>query len=67
MIKRVINYFISFNSKKNITIPLGRWERNQNVPLKIDWANVDHCGTCSFDKVKSIPLKNTIKKDYKYE
>ena len=33
---------------------LGRWtitDMKQNK-IKIDWANVDHCGTCSYDKPK---------------
>lgn len=62
MIKRFINYLISINSR-NISIPLGRWTRNQNVPLKIDWANVDHCGTCSFTNLEPtkiiVDTKNT--------
>ena len=33
---------------------LGRWtitDMKQNK-IKIDWANVDHCGTCSYEKPK---------------
>jgi hypothetical protein len=33
---------------------LGRWnltDMTQNK-IKIDWANVDHCGTCSYKQVK---------------
>jgi len=36
---------------------LGRWtitDMKQNK-IKIDWANVDHCGTCSYE----IPKKKT--------
>lgn len=53
MIKRFISYLTSLKSQ-NITIPLGRWTRNQNVPLKIDWANIDHCGTCSYNKLDNL-------------
>ena len=43
---------------------LGRWtitDMKQNK-IKIDWANVDHCGTCSYDTPKkkedvSMPIK----------
>lgn len=39
--------------------PLGRWctkDKTKN-DLKIDMANVDHCGTCSFDEPKKTDLK----------
>ena len=34
---------------------LGRWERtdHQANKIKIDWANVDHCGTCSYKQTKN--------------
>lgn len=37
-------------------IHLGRWG-NKNHFVKNYYANIDHCGTCSFDKVKKIELK----------
>jgi len=43
----------------SVKISLGRWERT-NMKLnqiKIDWANIDHCGTCSYEVV---PLSNSI-------
>ena len=44
---------------------LGRWARtNPSLnAIKIDWANTDHCGTCSLkDTVKSSPpKKETVK------
>lgn len=40
---------------------LGRWERtgHKENKIKIDWANIDHCGTCSY---KSEPKKLTAPK-----
>jgi len=38
-------------------ICLGRWEctgMKQNT-IKIDWANIDHCGTCSYGSLEKIP------------
>lgn len=34
--------------------PLGRWARTSEKAnsIKIFWANVDHCGTCSGEAVK---------------
>ena len=43
--------------------PLGRWTRTSDKmnSIKIFWANVDHCGTCSSEKmVKSSTTKNPI-------
>jgi hypothetical protein len=38
-------------------IPLGRWCLNDKSKnnWKIDMANTDHCGTCSYDIQKPIP------------
>lgn len=35
---------------------LGRWEctGHKENKIKVDWANVDHCGTCTY---KSEPKK----------
>jgi hypothetical protein len=37
-----------FNKSFNKTL-LGRWNRScdQSTEIKVNWANVDHCGTCS--------------------
>jgi hypothetical protein len=34
-------------------VPLGRWARTSEKvnAIKIFWANVDHCGTCSNEKI----------------
>ena len=36
---------------------LGRWEctGSKENKIKIDWANVDHCGTCSYKISKPNP------------
>lgn len=41
----------SLINKTNKTI-LGRWEPTGHKvnKIKIDWANVDHCGTCSYTR-----------------
>lgn len=47
---------------------LGRWECTgpKDNKIKIDWANVDHCGTCSYKiqepkKIENIPIKQLPK------
>jgi len=34
---------------------LGRWGRSTDeaTTIKVNWANVDHCGTCSFEEVRA--------------
>jgi hypothetical protein len=46
---------------------LGRWSLTdmKHNKIKIDWANVDHCGTCSYEAPKkkddeSKPIKPKI-------
>jgi hypothetical protein len=36
-------------------VPLGRWTRTTRVlnAIKIDWANTDHCGTCTLPHDKN--------------
>ena len=54
-------------------VPLGRWTRTTRVlnAIKIDWANTDHCGTCTLptkDKSKSraeVPPPDLKKSDEK--
>ncbi len=45
-------------------IPLGRWERTTHVKnnLKIDMANIDHCGTCSFLEIKEVEKEKKLSK-----
>ncbi len=37
-------------------VPLGRWCRTDKSlnDVKVDLANVDHCGTCVHDKLKEM-------------
>ena len=52
MLTSIIRYLHSF---KNSPLPiLGRWcnmDKTKNN-LKVDMANTDHCGTCSYDAIK---------------
>lgn len=42
---------------------LGRWcILNSTNNRKIDLANIDHCGTCSYDEVKESKKKDSITK-----
>ena len=49
-------------------ICLGRWEctgMKQNT-IKIDWANIDHCGTCTYGSLeKSSETTDTTKESSK--
>lgn len=46
-----------------IPVPLGRWTRTDSSTnaIKVDWANTDHCGTCSLPSIPqpSLDLKNS--------
>jgi hypothetical protein len=44
---------------------LGRWQRSSEkaIAIKVDWANIDHCGTCS----KTHEMKNPPQKPNKKE
>ena len=39
-------------------IPLGRWCRTEKShnDVKVDLANMDHCGTCNHDNIKESPI-----------
>jgi hypothetical protein len=39
-------------------IPLGRWCRTEKShnDVKVDLANMDHCGTCKHDNIKESPI-----------
>lgn len=43
--------------------PLGRWRRTEEHinNIKIDWANVDHCGTCAYKNTEIKDKKKPIK------
>jgi len=45
-------------------VPLGRWCRTEkdHNDIKVDLANMDHCGTCASDKIKEA---QTVKKEIK--
>lgn len=54
-VKNIIYNFISFRKKTTI-IGLGRWkllECNNKIHRKVDWANLDHCGPCGYDKFQN--------------
>jgi hypothetical protein len=57
--------FQSIFRKETKNIYLGRWERhNYNKTIqKIDWANEDHCGTCS-NGIKKIKTMNEENQKY---
>ena len=54
MFRRLIRIFIATTEPS----VLGRWSLTdmKKNKIKIDWANVDHCGTCSYE-VKKKPEK----------
>jgi hypothetical protein len=47
--------------RKLVIIPLGRWTRTSRElnNIKVDLANIDHCGTCAYEKVKNKASKCT--------
>lgn len=55
---RMIQRYISRIFKRDLTL-LGRWKLDnfKQTKLKIDMANMDHCGTCLFkdNRVKELP------------
>jgi hypothetical protein len=44
---------------------LGRWCRTDKPlnDIKVDLANMDHCGTCNHDKIKETPIYLEPKKE----
>lgn len=58
MIFRTIKVYISSFLKTDLTL-LGRWKLDnfKQTKLKIDMANMDHCGTCLFkdNRQKELP------------
>ena len=44
---------------KESLLPLGRWSLTdmKKNKIKIDWANIDHCGTCSYEEKKKPEVK----------
>ncbi len=61
--------------RKLLTIPLGRWTRTSRElnNVKVDLANIDHCGTCTYDKPKEKeskppePKQNSLDVSRKYK
>ena len=53
--------FLRFFAEK---VMLGRWKLSdfKTNKIKIDWANVDHCGTCAYKpKAKKVePVKTAL-------
>ena len=50
-------------AKQNTTV-LGRWgleSCDKKINSKIDWSNVDHCGTCSYDKLENVQMDKQLK------
>jgi len=41
-------------------VPLGRWTRTDSSAnaIKIDWANTDHCGTCTYPQPPDLKTSN---------
>ena len=62
MFRKLIRIFITMKEPS----VLGRWALTdmKKNKIKIDWANIDHCGTCSYEAKKKpeIPqVKSTTK------
>ena len=53
MFRRLIRIFIATTEPS----VLGRWSLTdmKKNKIKIDWANIDHCGTCKY--IRRIPKK----------
>jgi len=53
MIERIFRSIFRYTPKTQ----LGRWERTGRIQnnIKIDYANIDHCGTCTYSR--RIPKK----------
>ena len=62
MFKQIIKSFLS--AKRPL---LGRWCLNDKTKnhLKIDMANIDHCGTCTFAKEKTNVVKQHVQEKKK--
>ncbi len=49
-----------------LAVTPGRWARYTNPNLtfkKVDWANEDHCGTCSISVTPQTPPRHTMSDD----
>lgn len=46
-----------------VRIFLGRWTRTTQEMnnIKVDWANIDHCGTCSAHTIKNTESEDLSK------
>jgi hypothetical protein len=57
MYRRIFNFF-----RGNAIPPLGRWclkDKSKNN-WKIDSANTDHCGTCSYEQPVPLPKIESV-------
>ena len=45
-------------------VPLGRWTRTDSSvnAIKIDWANTDHCGTCTLPQPPDLKISDEEKR-----
>jgi hypothetical protein len=62
--RRMIHVILTTLRKlRPVNVPLGRWSRTEKIhnDIKVDWANMDHCGTCAKDKMDDVDL--VTKKD----
>jgi len=50
MFRKLVRIFITMKEPS----VLGRWALTdmKKNKIKIDWANIDHCGTCSYEEKK---------------
>lgn len=46
------------NTLRIVIVPLGRWCRTEKPlnDIKVDLANMDHCGTCAYEKKKNVTV-----------
>ena len=58
MFRRLIRIFIATRDPS----VLGRWSLTdmKKNKIKIDWANIDHCGTCSYEPIKKTNDKKEL-------
>jgi hypothetical protein len=62
----------SLRKLRPASVALGRWARTEKTlnDVKVDLANMDHCGTCAHDKIQTPDEKKikpiTVNKVEKY-
>lgn len=54
----MLRFFQKIRSLQSVPVLLGRWCRTDKRlnDVKVDLANIDHCGTCLHEKVKDKPV-----------